>query len=152
VSRSFPEVTALRTVAADVLRKILQDGSVPCRLEDLVLRHFYEMGWVHSEATDIWAQNIVCVLPSKLHEKIFSRPLCMCSYGKLTDYQIRAVSSGQLMLKIAPVKSTSWSEGDESLVTMGRVLVSRAFCDPCLDHMVWFLHSCPYRWHRIHQT
>ena len=59
----------LTVEAADVLRKVLQHGSIPRQLENPGIRLCYEEGWVHSEATDLFAEDIVCILPSKLHEK-----------------------------------------------------------------------------------
>ena len=69
VQRSFPLDGKLTVEAANVLREVLQHGSIPCDLNDLGIRLCYEEGWVHSEATDDYATNVVCVLPSKLHEK-----------------------------------------------------------------------------------
>jgi len=71
VQRSFPPAAKLTFKAADVLRKVLLDGSIPRNLEDEGLCLCYEEGWVHSEARDIGAEDIVCVLPSKLHEKYY---------------------------------------------------------------------------------
>jgi hypothetical protein len=69
VQRSFPSEEKLTAKAFDMLRKVLECGSIPRRLEDPGIRLCYEEGWVHSDATDLSAQHIVCVLPSKLHEK-----------------------------------------------------------------------------------
>jgi hypothetical protein len=69
VQRSFPSAEKLTIEAADVLRKVLQNGSIPCRLEDPGIRLCYEAGWVHSETTDPDTEDTVCVLPSKVHEK-----------------------------------------------------------------------------------
>jgi hypothetical protein len=69
VQRSFPLVEKITIKAADVLRKVLQDGSIPRQLEDPAIRLCYEEGWIHSETTDLDTENTVCVLPSKLHEK-----------------------------------------------------------------------------------
>ena len=59
----------LTVEAADVLRKVLQHGSIPCQLEDPGIRLCYEEGWVHSEITDLVTMYTICILPSKLHEK-----------------------------------------------------------------------------------
>jgi len=69
VQRSFPSSQKLTVEAADVLRKVLQDGSIPRQLEDPGVRLCYEEGWIHSEITDLDTEDVVCVLPSKLHEK-----------------------------------------------------------------------------------
>lgn len=69
VFRSFPLQNKLTVEAVHALRKVLHDGSVVRRLEDPGIRLCYEMGWLHSEATDDFAENILCVFPSKLHEK-----------------------------------------------------------------------------------
>ena len=69
VQRSFPLRKKLTVEAADVLRKVLQHGSIPRQLEDPGIRLCYEEGWVHSETIDLDTEDTVCVLPSKLHEK-----------------------------------------------------------------------------------
>jgi len=69
VQRSFPSDRKLTVEAANVLREVLQHGSIPRELDDPGIRLCYEEGWVHSEATDRFANNVVCVLPSRLHEK-----------------------------------------------------------------------------------
>lgn len=69
VFRSFPSQDILTVEAAKVLRKVLYNGNITRNLEDHGLRLCYEMGWLHSEATDVFADNILCVFPSKLHEK-----------------------------------------------------------------------------------
>lgn len=69
VQRSFPLDEKLTVEAANVLREVLQHGSIPRALDNPGIRLCYEEGWVHSEATDRHAKNVVCVLPSKLHEK-----------------------------------------------------------------------------------
>jgi hypothetical protein len=74
VQRSFPPAKKLTVKAADVLRNVLLDGSIPRDLKDEGIRLCYEEGWVHSEATDPSAEDVVCVLPSKLHEKYYISP------------------------------------------------------------------------------
>lgn len=69
VQRSFPSDKKLTVEAANVLREVLQHGSIRRQLNNPGIRLCYEEGWVHSEATDLLADHIVCVLPSKLHEK-----------------------------------------------------------------------------------
>lgn len=69
VFRSFPLQKNLTLEAAQVLRKVLHEGSIVRRLEDPGIRLCYEMGWLHSKATDEFAENILYVFPSKLHEK-----------------------------------------------------------------------------------
>jgi len=69
VQRSFPSSQKLTVEAANVLREVLQHGSIRRQLDDPGIRLCYEEGWVHAEAMDLYAEDIVCVLPSKLHEK-----------------------------------------------------------------------------------
>ena len=69
VQRSFPSQRKLTVEAANVLREVLQLGNIPRNLENPGIRLCYKEGWIHSEATDQDGNNIVCVLPSKLHEK-----------------------------------------------------------------------------------
>ena len=59
----------LTVEAVHVLRKVLHDGSIMRQLEDPGVSLCHEMGWLHSEATDHFADNILCVFPTKLHEK-----------------------------------------------------------------------------------
>ena len=59
----------LTVEAADVLRKVLQYGSIRHQPEDPGIRLCYEEGWVHSETMDLDTERIAYVLPSKLHEK-----------------------------------------------------------------------------------
>jgi hypothetical protein len=69
VQRSFPSARKLTIEAADVLRKVLQYGSIPRQLKDPGICLCYKEGWVHSETTDLDMEDVDCVLPSKLHEK-----------------------------------------------------------------------------------
>lgn len=67
--RSFPSGKSLTVDATNVLREVLQVGSISRNLEDPGVLHCYELGWVHSETTDGDTENVVCALPTKLHEK-----------------------------------------------------------------------------------
>ena len=69
VFRSFPSHEHLTTPGAKCLQEVLQKKFVPCNLKDQGLKLCYEMGWIHSEATNENGSEIVCFLPSKLHEK-----------------------------------------------------------------------------------
>ena len=69
VQRSFPSATKLTVEAADALREVLQYGNIPRQLTDRGIRLCYEEGWVHSVTTDLDTEDVVCVLPSNLHEK-----------------------------------------------------------------------------------
>lgn len=69
VFRSFPSQEHLTTPAARCLQEVLQKKFVPCNLKDEGLRLCYEMGWIHSDVIDENGSEIVCFLPSKLHEK-----------------------------------------------------------------------------------
>ena len=69
MQRSFPSDRKLTVEAANVLREVLQHNSIPRQLEDPGILLCYQEGWVHSETTDLKTEDVVCVLPSKLHEK-----------------------------------------------------------------------------------
>ena len=69
VQRSFPSSRKLTAEAADVLGTVLQQGSIRLQLEDPGVRLCHEEGWIHSETTDLNTEEVVYVLPSKLHEK-----------------------------------------------------------------------------------
>lgn len=69
VGRSFPRRNLLTPTAAEILRRVLEFGSVPRNLEDEGLNLCYKMGWLHSEPLDTDGAEILCVFPSKLHEK-----------------------------------------------------------------------------------
>lgn len=69
VFRSFPSMKYLTVPAANCLQKVLEKNVVPCNLEDEGIKLCYEMGCVHSDAIDEDDDEIVCFLPSKLHEK-----------------------------------------------------------------------------------
>lgn len=69
VSRSFPRGDLLTPDAADILRKVLEDGSIPRDLNNDAIVLCYSMGWLHTEPLDADAAKIVCIFPSKLHEK-----------------------------------------------------------------------------------
>jgi hypothetical protein len=69
VKRSFPSQRKLTVEAANVLQEVLQLGNIPRNLENPGIHLCYEEGWIHSEATDQDAVDIVCVLLSKLHKK-----------------------------------------------------------------------------------
>jgi hypothetical protein len=68
VYRSFPSNEKLTIKAADVLREVLQQGSILCQLNDPGILLCYKEGWVHSEINS-HTGKLVCVFPSKLHEK-----------------------------------------------------------------------------------
>jgi hypothetical protein len=56
----------------------------------------YEMGWIHAEPTDRQAQDIVCVLPSKLHQKLFSFLVCyfcfLTYFARFLEYHLSNVN------------------------------------------------------------
>lgn len=77
VARSFPTAKSLTPAAADTLRNVLQHGCIPYNLDDLGTRVCYQMGWLHADHTPrstFMNPEIICFLPSKLHEKYFSIP------------------------------------------------------------------------------
>lgn len=69
VSRSFPHSNLLTPDAADILRKVLEVGNIPRDLNNSALSLCYSMGWLHAEPLDAEAANVVCIFPTKLHEK-----------------------------------------------------------------------------------
>lgn len=74
VFRSFPTTKHLTVPAANVLRKVLQDREISCNLEDSGIKLCCEMGWIHSDhaaQSSSLAPDIICFLPSRLHEKYF---------------------------------------------------------------------------------
>lgn len=118
VNRSFPEQRDLTPQACDVLRKVLVDGSIPYNFGDPGFNDCYEMGWIHSEATDTDAAEIVCVLPSKLHEKFIEyylnlrdpKPFPLEKFPTLTelcDAVLRKFSPKNLLLSLDGRLATS---------------------------------------------
>ena len=77
VHRSFVNLRNLTPRAANILRKVLIEGSVPRDLNDEGVRTCYEQGWLHTEALDRRAIEIICVLPTNLHAK--SVPSLFCA-------------------------------------------------------------------------
>jgi hypothetical protein len=69
VQRSFVNRRNLTPRAANILRKVLIEGSVPRDLDDEGVRTCYKQGWLHTEALDYEAMKIICVLPTNLHAK-----------------------------------------------------------------------------------
>jgi hypothetical protein len=63
IQHSFPTTSKLTPSTADVLRKVLKDGSIPRDLEDEGIRHCYR----HSEMLDDETDEVVCVFPTRLH-------------------------------------------------------------------------------------
>ncbi|QKX57279.1 uncharacterized protein TRUGW13939_04390 [Talaromyces rugulosus] len=69
VQRSFVDLKNLNPHAANTLRKVLIEGSMPRDLDNEGVRICYERGWLHTEPLDVQANEIICVLPTKLHAK-----------------------------------------------------------------------------------
>jgi hypothetical protein len=69
VRRSFVNRRNLTPHAANILWKVLIEGSVPRNLNNEGVRTCYEQGWLHTEALDNEAMEIICVLPTNLHAK-----------------------------------------------------------------------------------
>lgn len=70
VYRSFPSRDKITLEAADSLRATLLLGNIPRDLQNPGIRLCYEQGWLHSDPPDpVKPDNVVCVLPSRLHEK-----------------------------------------------------------------------------------
>src|SRR2546430_11346135 len=49
---ALPILAQMNILAIKVLRKVLQDGSIPLDRNDLGILRCYEMGWIHSEPID----------------------------------------------------------------------------------------------------
>jgi hypothetical protein len=79
-NRSFVVLQNLNPHAANTLRKVLIEGSIPRDLEDEGVRICYQRGWVHTEAVDQYGAEIICVLPSNLHAKSVLSPFCTKFY------------------------------------------------------------------------
>ena len=77
--RSFPSrrCQRLSSLAVRALRRALAEGNIPRDLSDEGIRICYEEGWLHSEALDHEATEVVCFLPTKLHAKLAQ--FCSCS-------------------------------------------------------------------------
>ena len=72
VNLSFPSPDTLTPAATDFLWQVLDNKTIPLDLKHPGAKLCYEMGWVHTEPTDGREgkeQDLVCFLPSRLHEK-----------------------------------------------------------------------------------
>ena len=72
VFTSFPLPKFLTVQAVKVLRKVLEDGSVPFNLQDDGLQLCYEKGWLHLDLARTSASEnpqMICFLPTRLHMK-----------------------------------------------------------------------------------
>lgn len=69
IGRSFPRKRYLTTEASTTLRNVLANGSIPYDHNNQGLYLCYKMGWIHVEALDSDADDLVCVFPSRIHEK-----------------------------------------------------------------------------------
>lgn len=72
VFASFPLPHLLTASAVKVLRRVLEDGSVPFNLQDDGIRLCYENGWLHSDLTRTSTSEdpkMICFLPTRLHMK-----------------------------------------------------------------------------------
>lgn len=72
--RSFPtsQQLAFAPAAATALRRIIQEGTVPCDLDDSGIELCFKRGWVHADYTHsspAGVDNLVCFLPTRLHVK-----------------------------------------------------------------------------------
>lgn len=70
--RSFPLPNSLTAPAVNALRRALENGSVPCNLQDEGIRLCYEKGWLHSDLTRTSASedpSAVFSFPTRIHMK-----------------------------------------------------------------------------------
>ena len=86
ISRSFPHKNRLTSDAADALRKVLEVGSISRNLDNDGISLCYSMGWLHAEPLDPEAADVVCIFPTKLHEKQVAFPNFLTYYQALTGY------------------------------------------------------------------
>ena len=80
-----PNLSQMNMLAVKELQRVLQDGSIPFDRENPGILRCYEMGWIHSEPLDADGAEIVCVFPSKLHEKYYL-PLLSSYFGYILNY------------------------------------------------------------------
>jgi len=66
VNRSFPTISEATGGISNVLNKITEEGSIPFDINDAIIKHCYQKGWIHRVAPD---GHDIAVLPSRLHEK-----------------------------------------------------------------------------------
>jgi hypothetical protein len=84
VQRSFINRRELTVEAADILREVLANGSVPRDLTNNGVRLCYEKGWLHSEPLNWDDLDIRCVFPTHLQAKYaHDAPISRCQV-KLT--------------------------------------------------------------------
>lgn len=69
VYRSFPSKDKLLPDLAKFLKKVLSNKILPFDPNDPAAKQCNEMGWIHTDATDQQGNDLVCFLPSRLHEK-----------------------------------------------------------------------------------
>jgi hypothetical protein len=74
----------LGTVKA--LQRALADGSVQFNQRDPGIVRCYEMGWLHAEPLDADVSKLVCVFPTKLHQKYVEYKLCGNTPFPITQY------------------------------------------------------------------
>lgn len=72
--QSFPtsQQLALTPAAATALRRIIQEGTIPCDLDDPGVELCFKRGWAHTDYTHsspAGVENLVCFLPTRLHVK-----------------------------------------------------------------------------------
>ena len=66
VNRSFPVIPEATDGISDILNKITEEGSIPFDINDAIIKHCYQKGWIHRVAL---GGRDIAVLPSRLHEK-----------------------------------------------------------------------------------
>lgn len=78
VQRSFVRRRKLAPETAEVLRETLSNGYIRRDVNRKGIRECYLNGWLHAEALDPDALNVVCVFPTRLHAKYStSTPPCL---------------------------------------------------------------------------
>ena len=63
------ELSEMNLGAVKALQRALADGSVQFNHRDPGIVRCYEMGWLHAEPLDADVSKLVCVFPTKLHQK-----------------------------------------------------------------------------------
>ncbi|KAJ5894820.1 hypothetical protein N7495_006511 [Penicillium taxi] len=67
IGRSFPSEGKMTPQSADILRKVLVEGSIE-RDNNEGIRQCYEQGWLHAELLQL-DKEPTCIIPTKLHAK-----------------------------------------------------------------------------------
>lgn len=69
VYRSFPKKTDLSPDGTRFLKNLLSNRILPFDSNDPVAKECSEMGWIHTDAKDRDGMELICFLPTRIHEK-----------------------------------------------------------------------------------